>query len=173
MSLPVLTAERLVLRPIAEADLDRLVAIVGGSGVVEWWAGDPAEMRSDIWSDGEAFVVEIDGAVAGWLVVSEELSAGYRHAALDIMLAPEAQDRGLGSEALRLAIRWLIDERRHHRFTIDPAVANERAVRAYAAVGFRPVGVMRRYERGADGRWHDNLLMDLLAEEFVMPGSRD
>ena len=25
---------------------------------------------------------------------------------------------------------------------------------------------MRRYERGADGRWHDNLLMDLLREEM-------
>jgi aminoglycoside 6'-N-acetyltransferase len=25
---------------------------------------------------------------------------------------------------------------------------------------------MRSYERGADGRWHDNLLMDLLAGEL-------
>jgi hypothetical protein len=25
---------------------------------------------------------------------------------------------------------------------------------------------MRCYERGADGRWHDNLLMDLLREEL-------
>ena len=32
---------------------------------------------------------------------------------------------------------------------------------------FRPVGVMRRYERDADGSgWHDGLLMDLLAEEL-------
>ena len=25
---------------------------------------------------------------------------------------------------------------------------------------------LRRYERGADGRWHDNLLMELMAEEL-------
>ena len=25
---------------------------------------------------------------------------------------------------------------------------------------------MRCYERGADGRWHDNLLMDLLSKEL-------
>jgi len=25
---------------------------------------------------------------------------------------------------------------------------------------------MRRYERGADGSWHDGLLMDLLREEL-------
>lgn len=36
------------------------------------------------------------------------------------------------------------------------------------SVGFRPVGVMRRNERDADGSgWHDGLLMDLLAEELT------
>ena len=33
-------------------------------------------------------------------------------------------------------------------------------------VGFRRVGIMRRYERGPDGVWHDGLLMDMLREEF-------
>jgi L-amino acid N-acyltransferase YncA len=42
----------------------------------------------------------------------------------------------------------------------------EAAIRAYEKVGFRRVGVMRSYERGPDGSWHDNLLMDLLAGEL-------
>ena len=88
----------------------------------------------------------------------------HRSAALDIVLAPPVQGRGLGPAALRAAIDWLVRERGHHRFTIDPAVANERAIRAYASVGFRRVGVMRRYERGADRTWHDNLLMELIVE---------
>ena len=67
---------------------------------------------------------------------------------------------------MRLVIEHLIAERGHHRFTIDPAAANERAIRAYQRLGFKRVGVMRRYERGADGSWHDGLLMDLLADEF-------
>jgi aminoglycoside 6'-N-acetyltransferase len=33
-------------------------------------------------------------------------------------------------------------------------------------VGFKPVGVMRRYERGQDGTFHDGLLMDMLAGEL-------
>ena len=41
-----------------------------------------------------------------------------------------------------------------------------RAIRAYGKVGFRPVGAMRRYERGPDGTFHDGLLMDLLADEL-------
>ncbi len=55
----------------------------------------------------------------------------------------------------------------HHRLVIDPAADNEPSIRCYAAVGFRPVGIMRAYERDADGvGWHDGLLMDLLAEEL-------
>ena len=44
---------------------------------------------------------------------------------------------------------------------IDPAADNEPAIRCYTAVGFQPVGRMRRYERDIDGPgWHDGLLMD-------------
>ena len=56
--------------------------------------------------------------------------------------------------------------RGHHRLTIDPAADNAKAIRSYERVGFRPVGIMRRYERGLDGTWHDGLLMDLLAGEL-------
>lgn len=55
-------------------------------------------------------------------------------------------------------------ERGHHRLTIDPAADNFAAIKCYAAVGFEPVGTMRRYEKGPDG-WHDNLLMDLILEQ--------
>ena len=69
-------------------------------------------------------------------------------------------------DAVRTLARWLIDERGHHRLTIDPAVANEPAIRAYEAVGFKRVGVMRRYWRDPEGVWQDGLLLDLLADEL-------
>jgi aminoglycoside 6'-N-acetyltransferase len=70
---------------------------------------------------------------------------------------------------LDVQLRPAIDNfaaRGHHRFTIDPAAHNEHAIRAYEAVGFRPVGRMRDYERAPDGTWHDGLLMDLLVSEL-------
>ena len=67
-------------------------------------------------------------------------------------------------------MRLLIDERGHHRITIDPAVDNVAAIRAYEKAGFRRIGVMRKSERDADGHgWHDSLLMELLAEDEVSP----
>ena len=87
---------------------------------------------------------------------------------LDIMVGEAFQGRGIGRRALALSARLLFEERDHHRITIDPAAANERAIRCYAAVGFRPVGILRRYERAPDGTWEDGLLMDLLADELVL-----
>ena len=161
MELPVLVTERLTLRRLAEDDIEPLLEMVNDS---EWWGESSDE--EDLRCDGMAFTIEVDGEVAGWLGVSEENDPDYRFAGLDITLAPAYQDRGLGPEALRTVIDWLVEARGHHRFTIDPAAHNDRAIAAYRKVGFRPVGRLRKYERGRDGSWHDGLLMDLLAEDL-------
>ena len=156
----ILRGERLTLRPLAQADVEPLNAIIAQPGVREWWGTDPTV------DDQDAFTIEVEGEVAGWLGWYEETEPDYRHGGLDIFVAPAFHGRGLGREALRLAAAWLIEQRGHHRIIIDPAAANTRAIAAYAAIGFKPVGIMRRYERGPEGEWHDGLLMDLLADEF-------
>jgi aminoglycoside 6'-N-acetyltransferase len=165
--MPVLSGDRVTLRPLTDADVEPLARILAEPSVRKWWGsiGNPAVLREDL-LEGIAFAIEADGSLAGWLAVQEENEPDYRHAAIDIVLATAHQDRGLGSEALRTVIHWLIGERGHHRFTIDPAAHNERAIRAYEAVGFRRVGVLRQYERGEDGAWRDGLLLDLLADEL-------
>ena len=98
----------------------------------------------------------------------EELTPQYRHASIDLFLDPAVHSRGVGRDAVRTLARYLIEDRGHHRLVIDPSADNEAAIRCYAAVGFRPVGVMRAYERDVDGRgWHDGLLMDLLADDLI------
>jgi len=170
--LPTLRGEHIVLRPLQAGDADYLAGVVGHPEVARWWGSRPDDRafhRDGFISDAagnEAFAIEIDGAPAGWLGVYEEEEPDYRHAGLDIFLDPSLHGVGHGRQALRLAARWLIAERGHHRLIIDPAAANERAIAVYAGIGFRPVGLMRSYERGADGAWHDGLLMDLLAGEL-------
>jgi len=113
-----------------------------------------------------SFAVEVDGEIAGMIQYHEENEPMYRSAGIDIFLAPEHQGRGLGTDAVRTMARYLIEQRGHHRLTIDPAADNARAIASYRKVGFQPVGVMRQYERGLDGTWHDGLLMDLLRNEL-------
>jgi len=109
----------------------------------------------------------MDGAVVGCIQYSEETDPDYRSAAVDIFVSAAVHGRGVGGDAMRALIAWLIDTSGHHRLTVDPSVANARAVHVYEKLGFRPVGVLRRYERVEDGAWRDALLMELLAEEFV------
>ena len=115
----------------------------------------------------EPFAIEHDGVVVGYIQVYEEDEPDFRHAALDLFITTNSQGRGFGPDAITTLATHLIDDRGHHRLSIDPAAANARAIAAYAKVGFRPVGIMRRYQRLADGTWVDALLMDLLADELV------
>ncbi|WP_369800497.1 GNAT family N-acetyltransferase [Alloactinosynnema sp. L-07] len=91
----------------------------------------------------------------------------YRHAGIDIFLDPTVHGRGLGADAIRTLACHLIDTHGYHRPVIDPAADNAAMIRCCTKVGFRPVGIMREYERGPDSTWHDGLLMDLLANELV------
>ncbi len=159
---------RLNLRRIDEGDRPHLREILAEPEVARWWAPRGADEAVAGLFDGEevVYAIELDGAVIGAIEYYEENEPDYRHAGIDIFVATAHQGRRLGSEAIRLLARYLFDGRGHHRLIIDPAAANERAIKAYERVGFRRVGVMRAYERGADGTWHDGLLLDLLAAEF-------
>ena len=160
----------MTLRPLTERDIVAVAAMLAEPEVRRWWGDhDEDRIRTELLDeeDVETFAIDVEGELVGVLLVSEEEEPDYRHAALDISLATEHHGKGLGREALRLVIDHLIDERGHHRFTIDPDAENERAIRCYAAVGFRPVGVMRSYARvHGSGAWRDGLLMDLLAEDL-------
>jgi aminoglycoside 6'-N-acetyltransferase len=153
-----------ILRPLTPGDEAELLRIHATPEVARWW-DEPAEGFP--WMDepdATRFVIELDGAVAGMIQFTEELEPKYRHAGIDLFVDPAVHGRGLGTEAVRQVVRLLIDERGHHRITIDPAVENHAAVRAYEKAGFKPVGVMRLSERDADGKgWHDSLLMELVA----------
>jgi len=167
---PTLVGRRVTIRAGRPGDAPRLHAILAEPSVAQWW-GDPDPedvIEEELRGGGSSvlLVVEIDGHVAGGIQYHEENEPKYRHAGIDIYLAGAYQGRGAGGEAIVLLARFLFDERGHHRITIDPAAANERAIRCYTKVGFRPVGLMRQYERGGDGRFHDGLLMDVLRGEL-------
>lgn len=171
----MLAGEGVTLRPVGPGDLERLRAILEEPSVARWWGGprpdDPDFDPAADWLDGDetttTFVIEVGGDVIGSIQAAEELEPDYRHAAIDLFIDTDHQGLGLGPDVIRTVARWLFDVRGHHRLTIDPSAANERAIVAYRRVGFRPVGVMRSYERGHDGTWHDGLLMDLLAGELT------
>jgi len=157
---------RVKLRPLTEGDEAELLRIHATPEVARWWHLPEEGFPWSDEPDATRLTIEVDGAVAGLIQFYEEPTPRYRHASVDLFLDPALHGRGLGTEALRRLVRHLIDDRGHHRITIDPNTANAPAIRSYEKAGFKPVGVMRRYERAPDGEgWRDGRLMELLAGE--------
>jgi aminoglycoside 6'-N-acetyltransferase len=159
------------LRQVVEADRPRLAAILTEPSVAQWWHTHDLDAVIDRTIDAHVWAIEeergdgwtVVGGVQAWALDDPE----YEHAGIDLFVSTAAQGRGVGRTVVRTVARWLFEVRGHHRIVIDPAAANARAIRAYSAVGFRPVGVMRAYERRPDGTWADGLLMDLLPDDLA------
>jgi aminoglycoside 6'-N-acetyltransferase len=154
-----LRGDIVVLRPLRFDDAARLREIHAEPAVAAWWGSmdddfpfdEPGSTRFTIW---------VDGQVAGLIQYGEEDEPDYRHAWVDVFVATAQHGRGVGTDAVKTLVGHLVEERGHHRVTIDPTVENAAAVRAYEKAGFRRVGVMRLAERSPTGQWRDALFME-------------
>lgn len=173
-----LKTPRLRLRAPYPTDVAAWTAILQEPAVARYWHSyDEARVRRELLAPTDATVLTVEsadpadapGAVLGAVQYCEQLDPDYRQAGVDLFLTTRCHGRGLGSEAMHAVIGHLINTLRHHRITIDPAADNHRAIRAYERAGFRQVGLLRQYERGPDGRFHDGLLLELLACDYRPP----
>jgi len=154
------------LRPAGIGDVPAFERILATDAVSRWWRWD--DITGDLTAPGDEhhFAIVVERRVVGMIQAVEENTPDYRHAGIDVFLDPAWHGRGLGTDAVRTLVRWLIEERGHHRLTIDPDARNAAAIACYAKVGFEPVGVLRRYWFDhRDGVWSDALLMDLVTPE--------
>ncbi len=159
-----------LLRPVVPDDVEQLTKILATPEVRRWWGRYDHERveREFLQADERTvvFAVELQGQVIGSIQFYEEPTPDYRHAGIDVFLDPDYHGQGLGTDAVRTVARYLVHDRGHHRLVIDPAADNEAAIKCYERVGFKRVGVMRDYERGPDGRWHDCLMLEMLKHEL-------
>jgi aminoglycoside 6'-N-acetyltransferase len=156
-----------VIRPVADADVPALVAILRQPEVARWWGDyDEPKFREEAAEAALAWTIEADGEPAGYVQVWEDSDPDSRRVDIDIFLSADHHGRGIGAQAMRDALRVCFEERGHHRATLSASVGNERAIRVYEKIGFRTVGVTRKSTR-LHGEWSDELLMELLAEEMT------
>jgi aminoglycoside 6'-N-acetyltransferase len=161
-----IAGQTVVLRPTAAAHVPVFLEILGHPDIAKWWGGyDLERVRRELLGP-HGYAIELAGEVVGLIIYREEHDPDHRHAAMDLAVHPDQHGQGLGCDAMRAMARYLFEHRGHHRVVIDPAAHNALAIRSCERAGFKPVGVMRRYERSADGLWHDALLMDLVADEL-------
>ncbi len=94
------------------------------------------------------------------------LDAINRSAMLGIMIGPEFQNQGYGQEAIRLLLDYAFNLLNLNSVMLGTFSFNARAIAAYKKVGFKEIG-RRRQSRIIAGKAYDDVLMDILAEEFT------
>jgi len=128
------------LRPATEDDLDLLAGWFADAEFVRWWGGEPLTREVVAHKyvgrrgpDVESFIVEEHDEPVGY--VQAWTDGGGGSGGIDLVLVPEAQGRGLGPDAGRALAEELI-RRGWDPVTVDPALDNLVAIRAWEKAGF-------------------------------------
>ncbi len=104
-----------------------------------------------------------ESAPCGYVIL-KGLGSAARSIELVRMVAAEP-GRGLGKAMLRAVIRQAFGEMGANRLWLDVFDNNERARRAYRAVGFVEEGTLREAALRSDGRTGSLVIMSILASE--------
>lgn len=121
-------------------------------------------------SDGRSFaIVTVDGDVHIGNCGFHRLDWKNRKAEIGIMIGEKTYwGKGYGTDALRVLLRVGFDELNLNRLSLHVYAFNIRAIAAYEKVGFRHEGTYRE-SIFRHGRYHDELVMAILAREYREP----
>ena len=180
---PELRSERVLLRAPRPDDVEGRRACGKDPAVIRAFGGSPpfsapvpmtpAEAQS--WYDGLRadpnplhWVVEYQGRFVGTARLHalrpDDRKARYAVGLLDAGV----HGRGLGREVTMQVLRYAFGPLGLHRVDLKVLDFNVRAIRCYRACGFREEGREREAAR-VDGRWHDDVIMGILAHELREP----
>lgn len=150
----VLKTERLTLRPWRESDLEDFYAYARVDGVGQWagWAPhrsiqDSREILDMFIREKKTFALEYEGKVVGSLGIETYEEARYpelhlegkRGREIGYVLSKDYWGRGLMTEAVKAAIRYLFDDVKLDFVTVGHFTRNDRSRRVIEKCGFQYV----------------------------------
>jgi RimJ/RimL family protein N-acetyltransferase len=154
------------INDIEATALDMPYRPTDGTQLASWltsFAGDPAKVL---------FAIRVAGSpnAVGFVLLSG-ISVANRSADLGMRIGRERdRNRGIGKTSVALTLQYAWDHLNLARVQLRVVADNERAVRCYAANGFRTEG---RHAHAAylAGQWHDMLTMAVLNPGHTFPVS--
>lgn len=140
-------------RPMAEADLERIIRIERAAYPYPWSLGN---FRDCLQAGYSCWVAEVDGELMGYSVLMAAAGEGHL---LNCCVSPPWQGLGYG----RLLMAHLIATARGHGVEciyLDVRPSNLPALRLYQRLGFEGIALRRDYYPADQGR-EDALVMRL------------
>ena len=174
---PVLTGQKVVLRPIVADDADPMFADLADEdgmrltgthetfdrSAIERWVATRAD------TDDRLDLAATDPVDGRWLgeVVINEVDVDNRSCNFRIALSAGARNRGVGTEATSLVVDYVFGEIEPpiNRVSLGVYAFNPRAIAVYERVGFVREGVLRQSLRW-NGEFVDEISMAMLRSDW-------
>jgi RimJ/RimL family protein N-acetyltransferase len=171
----MLTGDRVVLRPIKNADLPRLWELVGDFEVS--MLSSPGPIGPLSLAEFEArykkkepekknefyFAIEVDGDLIGEARLHDIVHFD-RHCELGIGIGRDFWGKGFGQDAVRTLVDYAFEHLNMNRVELYVLADDARAVGAYRKAGFVEEGRLR--QAWVRGEYHDELVMSVLREDW-------
>lgn len=184
VDLDSLAGSRVRLRELRDTDLPVLASWWADPRITPYQLPGPPHLRpasgvkeifgrynaNDGMDCGYSIVTKDDGDLVGHAALFHVLPKD-RCATAAIVLGPDHQDRGLGTDAFQVLVRYGFAELGLHRIELSVFGFNARAMALYRKVGFVEEG-RRRSAIYRSGAWHDDVLMGMLRSEWEERQSR-
>ena len=113
---------------------------------------------------GLAFIIEVDGALAGQINVANILYGSVSSATVGYWIGKDFAGRGATPIAVALTVDYLFDELGLHRVEIDIRPENEASLRVVEKLKLREEGLKERFIH-IDGQWRDHRVFAITSEE--------
>ncbi len=149
----VLKPETPWLRPMSEADLDRVIRIERAAYPYPWSQGN---FRDSLNAGYSCWVAELDGEVIGYWVLTTAVGEGH---VLNCCISPAWQGRGHGHFLMQQLISAACRHGAEHLY-LEVRSGNARAIRLYQGLGFEQIAVRPGYYPADEGR-EDAVVMRL------------
>jgi len=181
LTTPTLHTERLVLRPLSQADADDLYALHTDARVLRYWDSPPwtspdqvdrflaASRQMADAGDGVRMAMVTEGAFVGWCSL-RRWNPEFRSAALGYCLAEAAWGRGYATEAAHGVLDWAFGTLDLNRVQAETDTRNLASARVLEKLGFVREGTLRE-DCIVAGEVSDSWVFGLLRREWDPPGS--
>lgn len=170
---PILTGERVRLRPMTSADAPHLVRWASDADFAwDQWGRAPGRFKDAASADREfiqrfvppearLFAIELlETARPIGFANYRELRPKPKSAEIGVGIGErELWSQGLGRDAVRALLRHLTEDLGLHRVTLHTHAENDRAIASYKACGFEVEGILRDAVMTDRGRYIDTVAM--------------
>lgn len=178
LTTPELRTARLLLRPVADGDVEALWALHSDARVLRYWDSPPwtDRARADRFvarsramaAEGSGIRLAVapagDRTLIGWCSLSR-WSPDHRSAAIGYCFAEQAWGRGYATEAAHALLGWAFDTLDLNRVQAETDTRNLASARVLEKLGFTLEGTLRE-DCVVDGDGSDSWVYGLLRREW-------